>query len=67
MKRFYLLMVCSLLAVVLAAPASAAFIFADMVKESSVSTGTGTFSLGGAATGYRTFVAGVGDGNTCTY
>jgi len=47
--------------------AQAAQVYADMVKESSTTTGTGTFSLGGAVTGYQTFVDGIGDGNTCTY
>lgn len=40
---------------------------ADRVLESSTTTGTGTFSLGGAQTGYRTFVAGIGSGNVCCY
>ena len=40
-----------------------ALIKADRVKETSTSTGNGTFSLAGAATGYRTFssVCAVGD------
>lgn len=42
-------------------------VHADRVKETSTTTGTGTYSLAGAATGYRTFVAGVGNGNTCYY
>lgn len=40
---------------------------ADRVKETSTTTGTGTYSLAGAATGYQTFVAGIGTGNTCYY
>lgn len=40
---------------------------ADRVKETSTTTGTGTYSLAGAATGFRTFVAGVGNGNQCHY
>lgn len=40
---------------------------ADRVKETSTTTGTGTYSLAGAVTGFRTFVAGVGTGNTCWY
>ena len=44
-----------------------AFVHADRVKETSTTTGTGTYSLDGAAAGFRTFVAGVGDGNRCTY
>lgn len=42
-------------------------LFADRVKESSTTTGTGTYSLAGAVTGFQGFVAGVGDGNTCYY
>lgn len=40
---------------------------ADRVKETSTTTGTGTYDLAGAASGFRTFVAGVGDDNLCTY
>lgn len=40
---------------------------ADRVKETSTTEGTGTYDLGGAATGFQTFVAGVGTGNTCYY
>lgn len=43
------------------------FVHADRVKETSTTTGTGTYSLAGAATGFRTFVAGVGNGNRCIY
>lgn len=38
----------------------------DRVRETSTTTGTGTLTLAGAATGYRSFSA-VGDGNTCYY
>lgn len=41
--------------------------FADRVKETTTSTGTATVNLGGAATGYQTFVAGVGTGATVFY
>ena len=44
-----------------------AFKNSDRVKETSTTTGTGTYSLDGAVTGYRTFVAGIGTGNTCHY
>jgi len=44
-----------------------AHVHADRVKETSTTTGTGTYSLAGAVTGFRTFVAGVGDNNTCYY
>jgi hypothetical protein len=40
---------------------------ADRVKETSSTTGTGTLNLGGASTGFQTFVAGVGNSNTCFY
>lgn len=40
---------------------------ADRVKETSTTTGTGTLDLAGAATGFRTFVAGIGTGNSCFY
>lgn len=40
---------------------------ADRVKETSTTTGTGTFDLDGAVVGFQTFVAGVGTGNTCYY
>ena len=41
--------------------------YADRVKETSTTTGTGTFSLAGAAAGFQTFVDGIGNGNTCPY
>ena len=44
-----------------------AFKLNDRVKESSSTTGTGTFSLGGAVTGFETFAAGIGGGNTTYY
>lgn len=44
-----------------------AFVHADRCRETSSTTGTGTYSLGGAASGYRTFVAGIGTANRCTY
>ena len=44
-----------------------ALAIADRVKETTTSTGTGTINLAGAATGFQTFVAGIGDGNTCYY
>lgn len=39
----------------------------DRVKETTTTTGTGTVNLAGAVTGYRTFVSGIGTGNTCFY
>ena len=44
-----------------------ALVINDRVKETSTTTGTGTFSLAGATTGFETFVSGVGDGNTTYY
>lgn len=44
-----------------------AYIVADRVFETSTSTGTGSFNLAGSTAGFRTFVAGVGNGNTCNY
>ena len=44
-----------------------ALVVNDRVKETSTTTGTGTFDLAGAATGFQTFVAGVGDTNTTYY
>lgn len=41
--------------------------FADRVKETSITTGTGTLNLLGAATGFRTFVAGIGSTKQCWY
>lgn len=39
----------------------------DRVHETTQTTGTGTYSLDGAATGKRTFVAGIGSGNRTSY
>ena len=44
-----------------------ALILNDRVKETSATTGTGTFSLAGAEVGFETFVSGVGDTNTTYY
>ena len=44
-----------------------ALIVNDRVKETSTTTGTGTFSLAGATTGFETFVSGIGNGNTTYY
>ena len=41
--------------------------FADRVKETSATTGTGTIDLLGASTGFQSFVNGIGSGNTCHY
>jgi hypothetical protein len=44
-----------------------AFKYADRVRETSTSTGTGTFSLAGAVTGFQTFLSGIGASNTLFY
>ena len=44
-----------------------ALILNDRVKETSVSTGTADFALGGAETGFQAFSAGVGANNTTYY
>jgi len=44
-----------------------ALVLNDRVKETTTTTGQGTISLGGAATGFETFVTGVGDTNTTYY
>jgi hypothetical protein len=45
----------------------ATFQNADRVRETTTTTSTGTYSLAGAVTGFRTFVAGIGTTNTCFY
>jgi|TARA_R100000084_G_scaffold22191_1_gene7773 hypothetical protein len=44
-----------------------ALVINDRVKESSTTTGTGTFNLAGAVQDFEGFVAGIGDGNTTYY
>ena len=44
-----------------------ALVLDDRVKETSTTTGTGTLNLSGAVSGFQTFVAGIGDGNTTYY
>lgn len=42
-------------------------VLADRVKETTTTTGTGTYDLAGAATGFAGFVAAIGDGKACYY
>ena len=44
-----------------------AFVLNDRVLETSTTTGTGSFTLSGAVSGYQSFSAGVGTGNTTFY
>jgi hypothetical protein len=44
-----------------------ALVVNDRVKETSTTTGTGTFSLAGAVSGFESFVAGIGGTNTTYY
>ena len=39
----------------------------DRVRETTTTTGTGTYSLGGAVNGFQSFVTAIGDGNTTYY
>ena len=43
-----------------------ALVLKDRVKETSTTTGTGTFTLAGASTGFQSFSA-IGNGNTTYY
>lgn len=43
-----------------------AFVLKDRVKETSTTTGTGTFTLAGASTGFQSFSV-IGDGNSTFY
>jgi len=44
-----------------------ALVLNDRVKETSTTTGLGTFDLAGAATGFEGFVAGIATANTTYY
>ena len=44
-----------------------ALVINDRVRETSTTSGTGTLNLAGIVTGFQTFVAGIGDGNTTYY
>ena len=41
-----------------------AFVINDRVKETTTTTGTGAFALGGAVQGFETFGTGIGNNNT---
>jgi hypothetical protein len=40
---------------------------ADRVQETTVTSGTGTLNLAGAASGFQSFISGIGSGNTTYY
>ena len=44
-----------------------ALVLNDRVKETTTTTGTGTFTLAGAVTGFETFGTGIGNSNTTYY
>ena len=44
-----------------------AFVIADRVRETTVTTGTGTIDLGGAVTNFETFTANLSNGDTTYY
>lgn len=44
-----------------------ALVVADRVQETTTTSGTGTLTLNGAVTGYKTFGSGIGAGNTTYY
>ena len=44
-----------------------AFVINDRVKETTTTTGTGDITFAGAATGFETFAAGIGNSNTTYY
>lgn len=41
--------------------------YADRVRETTTTSGTGTYDLAGAVAGYQSFVDGIGSNNSCYY
>jgi|TARA_R110000796_G_scaffold185088_2_gene301652 hypothetical protein len=44
-----------------------ALVISDRIKETTDTTGTGTYNLGGAVTGFETFTANLSNGDTIYY
>lgn len=44
-----------------------ALVLADRTQETTTTSGTGTLTLAGASTGYKTFSSAIGNGNTTYY
>ena len=44
-----------------------ALVISDRVKETTTTTGTGTYTLGGAVTGFETFTANLSNSDTTYY
>tara|TARA_R110002124_G_scaffold160938_1_gene328187 strand:+ start:232 stop:612 length:381 start_codon:yes stop_codon:yes gene_type:complete len=44
-----------------------ALVISDRIKETTDTTGTGTYNLGGAVTGFETFTANLSNGDTTYY
>lgn len=44
-----------------------ALIFADLVEETTTTTGTGSYTLAGASAGFQTFASGIGTSNETFY
>ena len=44
-----------------------AFVLSDRIKETTTTTGTGTYNLGGAVSGFETFTANLSNGDTTYY
>lgn len=66
-KRLTIVTVTVMLLLTIALRAHPAEVLANRVAETTTTTGTGTLLLAGAKTGYQTFAAGIGTGNTCAY